>query len=116
MSDEMDLLKGLYGRFNALEMETVLAAMQEDVIWANGMEGGYVHGRKEVRKYGTRQWAMIDPHVEPVEFAKGPGGEVAVEVHQVVRDLNGNLLADNMVGHVFRIEDGLVKRFDIHDA
>jgi nuclear transport factor 2 (NTF2) superfamily protein len=116
MSDEMDLLKGVYDGFNAREMETVLAAMHEDVIWANGMEGGHVHGREEVCKYWTRQWAMIDPHVEPVEFVKGAGGEVVVEVHQVVRDLNGNLLADKMVGHVFRIEDGLVKRFDIRDA
>jgi hypothetical protein len=59
---------------------------------------------------------MIDPHVEPVAFADGPDGEVIVEVHQVVRDLNGNLLAHKMVGHVFRIENGFVKRFDIRGA
>ena len=116
MSDEVDLLKRIYERFTARDMETVLAAMHEDVIWANGMEGGHVHGRDEVRNYWTRQWAMIDPHVEPVAFSYGPEGTVLVEVHQVVRDLNGNLLADRMVGHVFRIETGLVKRFDIHEA
>jgi hypothetical protein len=27
--------------------------------------------------------------------------------------LNGNLLSDKMVGHAFRIEAGLIKRFDI---
>lgn len=69
-----------------------------------------------VRGYWTRQWAMVDPHVEPVAFAQGPEGEVVVEVHQVVRDHNGNLLADKMVGHVFRIENRLIKRFDIRDA
>jgi hypothetical protein len=116
MSHEVELLKVVYKRFNAREIETVLAAMHEDVIWANGMEGGHVHGRNEVRSYWTRQWAMIDPHVEPVAFTNGPGGEVIVEVHQVVRDLNGDLLADKMVGHVFRIENGLVKRFDIRGA
>ena len=116
MSDEVDLLKRVYDRFNARDMETVLAAMHEDVIWANGMEGGHVHGRDEVRGYWTRQWMMIDPHVEPVAFAQGPEGEVVVEIHQVVRDLNGNLLADKMVGHVFRIENGLIKRFDIRGA
>ena len=116
MSDEVELLKRLYDGFNARDMETVLAAMYEDVIWANGMEGGHVRGRNEVRTYWTRQWAMIDPHVEPVAFADGPDGEVIVEVHQVVRDLNGNLLADKMVGHVFRIEDGLVERFDVRGA
>src|SRR6266478_6845349 len=106
MSDEVELLKRVYDRFNARDMETVLAAMHEDVIWAND----------EVRSYWTRQWTMIDPHVEPAAFAHGPKGEVVVEVHQLVRDLNGNLLADKMVGHVFRIENGLIKRFDIQSA
>ena len=116
MSDEVELLKRVYGRFNARDIETVLAAIHEDVIWANGMEGGHVYGRDEVRRYWTRQWTMIDPHVEPVAFGYGPEGEVVVEVHQLVRDLHGNLLVDKMVGHVFRIENGLIKRFDIRGA
>ncbi len=116
MSDEEELLKRVYDRFNARDMEAVLAAMHEDVIWANGMEGGHVHGREEVRSYWTRQWAMVNPHVEPVGFAHGPEGEVIVEVHQVVRDLSGNLLQDKMVGHVFQIENCLIKRFDIREA
>jgi len=116
VSDEVDLLKRVYDRFNARDMEAVLGAMHDEVMWANGMEGGHVHGRDAVRCYWTRQWAMIDPHVEPVAFAQGPEGEVVVEVHQVVRDLKGNLLADKMVGHVFRIENGLIERFDIRGA
>ena len=116
MSDEVEFLKRIYDRFNARDMDTVLAAMHQDVVWANGMDGGHVHGRDGVRDYWTRQWAMIAPHVEPAEFSMGPEGEVVVEVHQVVHDLNGNLLADKMVGHIFRIEKGLVKRFDIRGA
>lgn len=113
MSDEIELLKRVYDRFNARDMASVLKALHEDVIWANGMEGGHVHGTDGVRNYWTRQWAMIDPHVDPIAFSNGPEGEVVVEVHQVVRDLNGNLLADKIVGHIFRIENGLIKRFDI---
>jgi ketosteroid isomerase-like protein len=113
MSDEVEFLKRVYDRFNARDMETVLAALHEDVIWANGMEGGHVHGRDGVRSYWTRQWAMIDPHVEPVGFSSSPDGELIVEVHQTVRDLQGNILADQMVGHIFRLESGLVKHFDI---
>ena len=116
MSDNVELLKRIYDRFNARDMETVLTALHEDVIWANGMEGGHVHGREGVRSYWTRQWAMVDPHVEPVAFAEGPKGEVIVEVHQVVRDLKGNLLVDKMVGHIFRIENGLVRQFDIRET
>ena len=113
MSDEVEFLKRVYEQFNAREMESVLAAMHDDVMWANGMEGGYVHGRDEVRSYWTRQWTIVDPHVEPLEFSSHTGGEIIVEVRQVVHDLAGKVLADKMVGHVFRIENGLIKRFDI---
>jgi SnoaL-like domain len=115
MPDEVELVGRLYDSFNARDMEILLSAMQEDVIWANGMEGGHVHGREGVRSYWTRQWAMIDPRVEPVAFSKGPEGEVRVEVHQIVRDLDGNLLADGFVGHVFQLKNGLVQRFDIRE-
>src|SRR5215207_7776401 len=92
MSDQVQLLKRVYDRFNARDMESVLAAMHDDVIWANGMEGGHVHGRAEVRAYWTRQWAMIDPRVEPLEFLSSTEGDIVVEVHSVVRDLDGNPL------------------------
>jgi len=116
LSDNVKLLKRIYDRFNARDMETVLAALHEDVIWANGMQGGHVHGREGVRSYWTRQWTTVDPHVEPVAFAEGSKAEVIVEVHQVVRDLKGNLLADKIVGHIFQVENGLVRRFDIRGA
>jgi hypothetical protein len=115
MSEEKEVLERLYERFNARDMESVLAAIHEDVEWANGWEGGYVYGREGVREYWTRQWAMIDPHVEPVSFSTGPEGEIIVGVHQIVHDLKGNLLADTTVEHIFRFEAGFVKRFDIHD-
>ena len=116
MSSEVKLLEQIYDRFDARDMDSVLAAMHYDVVWANGMEGGHLVGRDEVRSYWTRQWAMVDPRVEPVEFSPGREGEIVVEVHQVVRDLSGNLLADKMVGHIFRIENGLIKRFDIRSS
>ena len=115
MSPEEELLKRLYERFNARDMESVLAAMKEDVVWANGMEGGYVYGREGVREYWTRQWAAIDPRVEPIHFSTGPEGEIIVDVHQTVHDLNGDLLVDMTVGHIFRFEAGYVKRFDIRN-
>jgi hypothetical protein len=116
MPETVEFLKHVYDRFNARDVDSVLAALHEDVIWANGMEGGYVHGRDGVRSYWTRQWAIVDPHVEPVGFSNGPDGDVVVDVHQLVRELNGNLLADKTVSHVFRIENGLIKRFDIRET
>lgn len=65
--------------------------------------------------YWTRQWTMLDPHVSATGFSTGPDGEIVVQVHQVVHDREGKLLLDEMVGHLFRIESGLIKRFDIAD-
>lgn len=115
MSAETEHLKQVYRDFNARNMEAVLAAMKEDVTWANGMEGGHVHGRNQVREYWTRQWAIFSPNVEPVAFKEDGNGTITVEVHQVVHDLEGKLVVDQMVGHIFQFEDGLIKRFDIRE-
>ena len=113
MPNSKEFIQRLYDGFNARKMEEVLAALHPDVQWANGMEGGFVHGRSGVRDYWSRQWAMIDPHVEPLEIKSDDGDKYEVKVHQVIRDLNGNLLLDVIVGHVFQIHDGLVTRFEV---
>jgi hypothetical protein len=51
--------------------------------------------------------------VEPANFSAGADGATNVEVHQTVRDLEGNVMSDKMVGHIFRVDDGLIRRFDI---
>ncbi|MGH9631947.1 MAG: nuclear transport factor 2 family protein [Bryobacteraceae bacterium] len=116
MPGEVEILKRVYDRFNARDIETALAAMHEDVTWANGIEGGHVYGRDAVRSYWTRQWTLIDPHVEPVSFCAGSGGEIVVQVHTIVRDLEGHVFADQMVDHIFRFENGSVRRFDIRTS
>jgi hypothetical protein len=101
----------------------VLIALADDVVWANGMDGGHVHGREAIRAYWTRQWSMVSPHVEPVGFHRTAGDTIVAEVQQTIRDLEGKSLQgpthglkDKMVGHVFRLRDGKVARFDIQDA
>lgn len=114
---DKDMLRQLYERFNARAIEDVLVHLAEDVIWANGMEGGYVHGRDGVRDYWTRQWAVISPYVEPVAFQTLDAG-ILVEVLQSVRDLQGKLIegqSDRRVGHLFHLRGGKVARFDIRN-
>lgn len=60
MHDEQRM-RALYDAFNARDIDTVLAAMTQDVDWPNAWEGGRVHGRDAVRSYWTRQWAEINP-------------------------------------------------------
>lgn len=108
-----ELLTAVYTAFNQRDIESVLARMHPDVDWPNGMEGGRVHGCDEVRAYWRRQWHMIDPHVEPVRVEEDEAGNTAVDVHQVVRDLSGNILKDEIVQHVYSFRDGLIERMDI---
>ena len=107
------LLAEVYAAFNARDVDRVLAAMHPDVDWPNGMEGGYVHGHAAVRDYWTRQWQAIDPHVEPRRFAVEDDGRVAVHVHQVVRDLSGRVVSDQMIRHVYRVESGTIRHMEI---
>jgi hypothetical protein len=112
MVDEQELLESAYRDFNARRLESVLARMQPDVTWANGMDGGYVYGHAGVREYWTRQWKTVDPHVYPVRIAP-KDGRFIVEVHQVVHDMEGNLLLDTIVHHAYTIRDSLIERMDI---
>ena len=111
--DERELLAAAYRGFNARQMEAVLALMYPDVEWANGMEGGHVKGIDAVHAYWTRQWAVIDPHVEPLAIDQDSKGRFVVRVHQTVRDLEGKLLLDTEVRHAYRIRNGLIERMDI---
>ena len=113
MPTDHDLLTKVYSAFNARDVDTVLAAMSADVDWPNGWEGGSVYGHRGVRDYWMRQWAAIDPHVEPVGFNVDEMGRTVVKVHQVVRDLEGNVIAEGMVEHVYLIKDGLIKSMEI---
>jgi ketosteroid isomerase-like protein len=115
VSPSIDLLKRAYAAFNARDIRGALATMQPDVTWPNGMEGGTVHGHAGVREYWTRQWSMLNPHVEPVAFDEDASGRILVGVHQVVRDLTGKVLLDRMVQHVYSLRDGLICAMEIRE-
>ena len=108
-----EVLARTYQAFNARDVDAVLAVMTADVDWPNGMEGGRVHGHAAVRDYWLRQWRVIDPRVEPVTFAADDHGRTIVDVHQVVRDLAGNVTADQVVQHVYELRDGLIAHMEI---
>jgi ketosteroid isomerase-like protein len=110
------LLRRTYAAFNARDVDAVLAALHPEVDWPNVLEGTRLHGHAAVRDYWARQFATIDPRVEPQAFRLEPDGRVAVDVHQVVRDRGGALLADNRVQHVYRLRDGLFDHMEVRPS
>jgi hypothetical protein len=114
--DRHTALRDLYAAFNARDADALLAALAEDVRWPNGWEGGWLDGRAAVRDYWRRQWAEIEPAVEPTALVDRPDGTVAVHVHQTVHDHGGALLADTNVTHVYAFHGDLVASMSIEDG
>jgi ketosteroid isomerase-like protein len=110
-----DLLKDAYAAFNRRDIDAALAVMHSEVEWANGMEGGPLHGTQAVREYWSRQRNLINPRVEPLSFEKDETGRVMVKVHQVVRDLQGSVIADRMECHAYAFKDDLIKSMEIKE-
>ena len=93
----------------------MLAACSDDVDWPNAWEGGRLRGKDAVRDYWSRQWAEIDPRVEPVAVTERPDHTIAVDVHQIIRSLDGKPIAENRVIHAYTFRDGLVVRMDVEE-
>ena len=108
-----DLIKKAYSAFNERDIDKALSAMQPDVQWSKAWEGGYISGHDEIKKYWTKQWTEINPNVEPVGFTERENGAIEVEVKQIVKDLQGNVMFDGMVKHVYTFDDSLIKAMDI---
>jgi hypothetical protein len=115
MADTKTLIEQAYSAFNKRDIDGALALMTEDVSWPKASEGGKIVGKEEIRAYWTRQWGEFDPHVEPLAIAEGDGGKVGVRVHQVVKSLAGDVLADREVLHVYTIKNGLIAAMDLGD-
>ncbi len=107
-------IEAMYAAFNRRDIDAVLARLSPDVVWANGMEGGHVHGADEVGAYWTRQFAVVQSHVHPKAIRRADDGRVVVEVDQVVRSTeDGSLLSEGGVVHLLTFEGDRVTRFDI---
>jgi hypothetical protein len=110
-----EFFQELYDAFNARDIDRGLAGMHPDVDWPNMIEGGREHGHAAVRAYWERQFDTTDPRVEPERVTSLGEDQVVVDVHQVVRDRDGNVLADRKVQHVYVLRDGLVERMDVRE-
>jgi hypothetical protein len=103
----------MYTAFNARDADAVLAFMAADVEWPKAFKGGFAHGRNEVRAYWLEQWAEISPTVTPRSTAALPDGRVDVEVDQTVRALDGQLIDERVVHHLYTFDGQSIVRMEI---
>jgi ketosteroid isomerase-like protein len=105
----------LYAAFNRRDSSSATQRMAADVVWPKAFKGGVAEGPDAVSSYWEQQWQEIDPHVEPMTVTQCDDGRVDVEVHQVVRDLDGEVIADSVVHHLYSFEDHAITRMEILD-
>ena len=115
MADIKTIIEQAYSAFNKRDIDGALALMTQDVSWPKASEGGKVVGKEEVRTYWIRQWGEFDPHVEPLAMTEEGGGKTRVRVHQLVKSLQGDVLSDSEVLHVFTVNSGLIAAMDLGD-
>ena len=115
MADTKTVIEQAYSAFNKRDSDGALALMTQDVSWPKASEGGRVVGKEAVRAYWTRQWRQFDPHVEPLAISDENGGKTRVRVHQLVKSLQGEVLSDSEVLHVFTLNNGLIEAMDLGD-
>jgi hypothetical protein len=108
-----NLISKAYAAFNARDIDAALSTFHPNVEWPKAFEGGYVNGHDEIRKYWTRQWAEINPIVTPIEITKMEDDKVVVKIHQIVKDLDGHILFNGIVKHIYTIENSLLRKMDI---
>jgi hypothetical protein len=116
MNSNEQFLQNLYDAFNRREIETIISKMHPNVKWANGLEGGFVHGRDAVREYWTNQFKAIQPELETLKFETDEQNRNVVTVHQIVKDLDGNVLLDTEVRQIFTIKGGLISLYEIGET
>jgi hypothetical protein len=115
MADTKTIIEQAYSAFNKRDIDGALALMTQDVSWPKASEGGKVVGKEEIRAYWTRQWGGFDPHVEPRAMTEEDGGKTRVRVHQLVKSLQGDVLSDSEVLHVFTVNSGLIAAMYLGD-
>ena len=107
------LIRNAYTAFNKRDLGMIEQYMHPQVHWPNGWEGGYVEGHRGVRDYWARQWKELDPEVQPLHIRQLEDGRIEVTVQQIVKDLQGKLLNEGQVKHIYTLENGLIKEMVI---
>ncbi len=115
IADTTTVIEQAYSAFNQRDIDGALALMTEDVSWPKASEGGKVVGKEEIRAYWVRQWSEFDPHVEPLAITEEKGGKFSVRVHQLVKSLQGDVLSDSEVLHIFTVDTGLIAAMELGD-
>ncbi len=115
-ADRREILMKVYRAFNARDIDGALDHFAPGVDWPNATTGARVIGRDAVRAYWLRQWSEVNPRVEPLQIDLAADGGAHVRVDQLVTSLDGKVLQNRQLEHVYEFEGPFIKRMTIVDT
>ena len=107
------MLEELYRAVNERDLDTFLGHVAPGVEWPNTATGGYLHGRDELRAYCEKQWKEVNSSIEPMRINFTADGTAHVLVDQLVRALDGEVLQNRRVEHVFEFDGPFISRMTV---
>ena len=113
-TDHRQVLMDLYRAYNGRDIEGATEFLAPDVDWPNVMTGARERGRAAVRADWERQW-RLDPRIEPLEIDIVDADTAHVRVHQFVRALDGAILDDRKIEHVYTFDGNFIARMVVLD-
>jgi NAD(P)-dependent dehydrogenase (short-subunit alcohol dehydrogenase family)/ketosteroid isomerase-like protein len=108
-----EIVRRAYAAFNDREVDTGVALMDADVDWPKVPDGGFVHGRDEVRRHWMEQFSKADPRVEIDDVTERGDGRVEAQVRQTIRGPDGQELPEEHATHVFTMAGDRIKRMEV---
>jgi ketosteroid isomerase-like protein len=96
VDQKVAILERAYARFNAREVDDLLAMLADDVAWPDVARSTVLRGKPAVRAYWEAQFAQARPRVEPTAYIP-TGDDLVAVVDQRVFDLDGRPLGPSTV-------------------
>jgi ketosteroid isomerase-like protein len=115
MSEVAELVRGAYAAFSRGDIDAVLDLLHPDVEWippSDSTEPEPLRGREAVREYLAPN-IFEEQRGEPVEVIE-EGNRLLVAARMRARARASGIELDQIVYHVYTIEEGLAVRFSAH--
>lgn len=107
------VVRRAYAAFNSRAIEAAVDLMDPEVDWPNVQQGGFLHGREQVRKHWREQFDHADPRIDISEIREKSDGSVEARIRQVVCKRDGTKMSDDQQVHLFTIVNNRIKRMDV---
>jgi hypothetical protein len=104
-----------YPAFNKRDIDGALALMTDDVSLAQSFGGRQSDREERDPRLLDSTMGRVRSPCRPLAITEEDGGKVRVRVHQIVKDLQGNVLSDSEVLDVFTMNTGLIAAMHIGD-